>query len=236
MPCALLCLEATGIVLPPCRQQPTLAEESALWQAGYARVAGLDEAGRGAWAGPVAAAAVILAPDPAVAGRLAGVADSKQLSAGQRERLFDLIVQEAAAWAVGMVQAAQIDAEGIAAATRSAMQAALAGLHLSPDFLLIDYVRLDRLATPQRSLPKGDSMVLSIAAASILAKVTRDRLMAELDQRHPGYGFRRHKGYGTAEHQAALRQLGPCAQHRMTFQPVQGAQLLLWDADGRHGR
>lgn len=236
MPCARLCVEATGVVARLIRQQPSLAEEAALWQAGYTRVAGLDEAGRGAWAGPVAAAAVILPPDAAVAGRLAGVADSKQLSAGQRERLFDLIVQEAAAWAVGLAQAAQIDAEGIAAATRGAMQAALAGLAPPPDFLLIDYVRLDRLATPQRSLPKGDSTVLSIAAASILAKVTRDRLMVELDQPHPGYGFRRHKGYGTAEHQAALRRLGPCALHRMTFQPVQGAQLLLWDADGRHGR
>jgi len=214
------------------RQQPTLAEESALWQAGYRHVAGVDEAGRGAWAGPVVAAAVILPPDAAVAGRLAGVADSKQLSAAQRERLFDLIQREAAAWAAGVIPAAQIDAQGIAAATRSAMQAALASLAPAPDFLLIDYVRLAELATPQRSLPRGDSIVLSIAAASIVAKVTRDRLMVGLDQRFPGYGFRQHKGYGTAAHQANLRQLGPCAVHRMSFQPVRGVQMALLAPEG----
>ncbi len=216
-----------GVVSTLSRQQPTLAEELALWQAGYARVAGLDEAGRGAWAGPVVAAAVILPPDAAVAGRLAGVADSKQLSAGQRERLFDLVQGEATAWAAGVIPAAQIDGQGIAAATRAAMQAALASLAPAADFLLIDYVRLAGLATPQRSLPQGDSKVLSIAAASIVAKVTRDRLMVELDQRFPGYGFRQHKGYGTAGHQASLRQLGPCAEHRMSFQPVRGLQMAL---------
>jgi ribonuclease HII len=217
------------------RQRPTLVEEQALWQAGYHRVAGLDEAGRGAWAGPVVAAAVVLPADPAIAGRLAGVADSKQLPAGERQRLFDLIVQEAEAWAVGATSAAGIDAHGIAAATRNAMHAAIAGLPQPPDFLLIDYVRLAQLATPQRSLPKGDSKVLSIAAASIVAKVTRDRLMVELDQRYPGYGLERHKGYGTAWHQAALRRLGPCAEHRMTFQPVRGAQMALFAAEPAHG-
>lgn len=218
------------------RQLPTLAEETALWQAGYLRVAGLDEAGRGAWAGPVVAAAVTLPPDAAVASRLAGVADSKQLSASQRERLFDLIGREAVSWAAGVVPATQIDAQGIAAATRAAMQAALASLAPAPDFLLIDYVRLAGLATPQRSLPKGDSKVLSIAAASIVAKVTRDRLMGELDQLFPGYGFRQHKGYGTAGHQASLRQLGPCAAHRMSFQPVRGVQMCLLAPQARHER
>ncbi|MEI2690454.1 MAG: ribonuclease HII [Anaerolineae bacterium] len=217
------------------RQQPTLAAELALWQTGYRRVAGLDEAGRGAWAGPVVAAAVILPPDPAVADRLAGVADSKQLSARQRARLFDQIVQQAAAWAVGMVPAAQIDAHGIVAATHCAMHAALAGLSLAPDYLLIDYLRLSELATPQHSLPKGDSRVLSIAAASIVAKVSRDRWMAGLEMQHPGYGFQQHKGYGTAAHRAALRQLGPCAQHRMTFQPLQDTQLALPAGEPDHG-
>lgn len=218
------------------RQLPTLAEELALWQAGYRCVAGLDEAGRGAWAGPVVAAAVILPADPAVASRLAGVADSKQLAAGQRERLYAVIVQEAVAWAVGAAPAAQIDAQGIAAATRSAMQTAIAGLSPVPDFLLIDYVRLAGLATPQRSLPKGDSKVLSIAAASIVAKVTRDRLMVELGASYGLYGFPAHKGYGTTRHQQALRQLGPCPEHRMSFQPVAGSQLALFGPEGRHGR
>jgi ribonuclease HII len=218
------------------RQQPTLVEELALWQAGYLRVAGLDEAGRGAWAGPVVAAAVILPVDPAIAGRLVGVADSKQVPARQRERLYAIIVQEAVAWAVGATPAAQIDAQGIAAATRSAMQAAIASLPQPPDFLLIDYMRLAGLATPQRSLPKGDSKVLSIAAASIVAKVTRDHLMAELGACYASYGFERHKGYGTAQHQQALRQWGPCPEHRMSFEPVAGSQLALFAPQRGHGR
>jgi ribonuclease HII len=218
------------------RPQPTLVEELALWQAGYGRVAGIDEAGRGAWAGPVVAAAVILPADPAVADRLAGVADSKQLTASQRERLWAVIVEEAVAWAVGAAPAAQIDAQGIAAATRGAMQTALAELQPPPDFLLIDYVRLTGLPTPQRSLAKGDSKVLSIAAASIVAKVTRDRLMAELAVRYPSYGFECHKGYGTERHQRMLRQQGPCPEHRMSFQPVAGAQLPLFDREACHAR
>lgn len=217
------------------RQQPTLAEELALWQAGYGCVAGIDEAGRGAWAGPVVAAAVILPADPSVAGRLAGVADSKQLSPSQRERLCRVIQQQAAAWAVGAAAAQQIDAQGIAAATRSAMQAAVASLPQPPDFLLIDYVRLPGLATPQRSLPRGDSTVLSIAAASILAKVHRDRWMAELAERCGGYGFERHKGYGTAQHQQALRRWGPCPEHRLSFQPVAGLQPPLPAPEDAHG-
>jgi ribonuclease HII len=213
-----------------------LAEEMALWQAGYGRIAGLDEAGRGAWAGPVVAAAVILPPDLAIAGRLAGVNDSKQLTPGQRERLFDTIQREALAWAAGATPAAQIDAQGIASATRSAMVAAIAGLAPPPDFLLIDYVRLAGLATPQRSLPKGDSKVLSIAAASIIAKVTRDRLLVQLGKVHPGYGFERHKGYGTAQHEEALRRIGPCPEHRASFAPVRGLQGALFAAEAGDGR
>jgi len=216
------------------RQQPTLVEELALWQAGYARVAGIDEAGRGAWAGPVVAAAVILPVDLAVAGRLAGVADSKQMTARQRERLYAVIVQEAVAWGVGALSAREIDAQGIAAANRSAMHAAVASLQPPPDFLLIDYFRLPGLATPQRSLPKGDSRVLSIAAASVIAKVTRDRLMVKLAARYASFGFEQHKGYGTAQHQLALRQLGPCPEHRMSFRPVAGAQLALFCAEDGH--
>jgi ribonuclease HII len=171
-----------------------------------------------------------------VADRLIGVADSKQLSASQRERFWAVIVQEAAAWAVGAAPASQVDAEGIASATRSAMQAAIAALQPSPDFLLIDYVRLPALPTPQCSLVKGDSKVLSIAAASIIAKVTRDRLMAELAMRYPGYGFEHHKGYGTEQHQLMLRQSGPCPEHRMSFQPLAGASLVLFGSEDHHAR
>ena len=225
-----------GVQPRPARQQPSLAEEQPLWLSGCQRVAGLDEAGRGAWAGPVVAAAVILPADPDVAQRLAGVADSKQLTPAQRQRLYDLVLQEAAAWAVGVEPAASIDAIGIAAATRSAMRAAILCLPQLPDFLLIDYVHLPALAIPQRSLVRGDSTVLSIAAASIVAKVTRDRLMAELDRRFPGYGLERHKGYGTAGHQTALRRLGPCPEHRLSFHPVQGAQMALFALEPVHGR
>jgi ribonuclease HII len=218
------------------RQQPTLVEELVLWQAGYCHVVGLDEAGRGAWAGPVVAAAVVLPADPAVATRLAGVAYSKQLTTKQRERLHAVIVEQAAAWAVGAAPAMQIDAQGIAAATRCAMVAAVAGLTSPPNYLLIDYVRLPELATAQRSLAKGDSKVLSIAAASIVAKVTRDRLMVALGARYQSYGFQRNKGYGTAEHQQALRLHGPCPEHRASFQPVQGSQLVLFAPERRDGR
>lgn len=208
-------------------QQPGLDQEQALWAAGYRRVAGVDEAGRGAWAGPVVAAAVILPPDPAVGQALAGVADSKLLSPRQRQQLEPLIMAQAAAVGVGVVPAQRIDAVGIAPATRQAMQAALAALVPPADFLLIDYVWLPLLSTPQAALPKGDSRVLSIAAASIIAKVTRDRLLAELASEYPLYGFERHKGYGTASHQAALLRWGPCPQHRRSFRPVQGWQSSL---------
>jgi ribonuclease HII len=187
----------------------------------------LDEAGRGAWAGPVVAAAVVLPPDPGLALRLADVTDSKQLTARQRDRLLESIRAEAAGSGVGVVSSQEIDRFGIAEATRRAMQAAVQALAIPPDFLLIDYVRLPTLAIGQRSYVKGDSRVLSIAAASIVAKVTRDRLMAELACEHPNYGFDRHKGYGTADHRAALLSKGPCAIHRRSFQPVSGMQLGL---------
>lgn len=206
---------------------PGLTVEEALWGAGYRRLAGLDEAGRGAWAGPVVAAAVILPPDRTIAQRLAGVADSKQLTPQQRERLFAVIRSEVAAVGVGVVSARRIDAIGIVAATRQAMREALAQLDPSPDYLLIDHLRLTSLPTPQQSLVKGDCHVLSIAAASIVAKVTRDRLMVELSRAYPAYGFERHKGYGTAEHRQALQRLGLCPIHRRSFRPVRGLQAAL---------
>ncbi len=200
-------------------------------------VAGVDEAGRGAWAGPVVAGAAVLPQTPAVAQTLAEVNDSKQLTACQRELLFGQITTHVADWAVGLASAAEIDAVGILPATRLAMQRAIAGLASQPQHLLIDYVRLPALPVAQQSITRGDSLVLSIAAASILAKVTRDRLMVEADQTWPGYGFARHKGYGTAEHSRQLQLLGPCPIHRTSFQPVRGQQMVLFSVgdDGAAG-
>lgn len=212
--------------MPHSKPQPDLQYELALWQAGYQRVAGVDEAGRGAWAGPVVAAAVVLPADPALATQLAGVTDSKQLTAAQRERLYHVIVRYAAAWSVGTASARQIDAVGIAAATRQAMQSAVQAV--AADFMLIDYVRLPELALPYHALPKGDSKVLSIAAASILAKVTRDRWLVELGRTYPAYGFEQHKGYGVAAHQRALQAVGPCVEHRHSFAPIRAQQLALF--------
>ncbi len=199
-----------------------------MWAAGYQVVVGLDEAGRGAWAGPVVAAAVALPADPSVANQLHGVADSKQLSPAQRATLAPLIMACAVGVGVGVVAAERIDAIGILPATREAMTAALANLPVTPQFLLLDYVRLFGVPLPQRALVKGDCRVLSIAAASIIAKVTRDRLLDELALIYPEYGFDRHKGYGTRDHQAALARHGPCPAHRWSFQPVGGRQPALF--------
>ena len=212
------------------RPQASLAHEVALWAAGYRAIAGIDEAGRGAWAGPVVAAAVILPPDAAACAPLLGaVCDSKQLSAAQRARLLPTIQTVALAWGVGSVSAAAIDAIGILPATRQAMTAAVACLTVPPDYLLIDAVRLRELSLPQQALIHGDALSLSIAAASIIAKVTRDRLLAELDARYEGYGFAQHKGYGTPAHRAALARLGPSPEHRRSFRPLQGTQGRLWE-------
>jgi ribonuclease HII len=200
---------------------PTLTYESRLWKAGYHHLAGLDEAGRGSWAGPVVAAAVILPPDnPQLADLLAGVRDSKRLLAARREVLLGVIEQHALAWGVGVVPASEIDAQGIVPATCKAMSLALAALSLPVDHLLIDHLSLPDQPLPQLSLTKGDARVLSIAAASIVAKVSRDRMMVDFDRQFPGYGFAQHKGYGTLQHRAALASLGPCAIHRLSFAPL----------------
>ena len=201
---------------------PSLAYEKRLWTDGFRYVAGLDEAGRGSWAGPVVAAAVILPPDlPDLAHCLAGVRDSKTLTATRREQLLDLIEAHALAWGVGAVSPAGIDAWGIVPATREAMSLALGALPHPADYLLIDHVSLPDQGLPQVSLPKGDARILSIAAASIVAKVSRDRMMVELDAAYPGYGFAQHKGYGTPQHRDALERLGPSAIHRLSFAPLQ---------------
>ena len=202
----------------PC---PSLAFERRLWAAGCRRVAGLDEAGRGAWAGPVLAAAVILPPgDPKLAEHLGGVRDSKLLSTDRREALLPVVQERALAWAVGVAAPQDIDEIGIVPATQQAMSLALEALSPAPDYLLLDHISLPGVPLPQLSLPKGDARVLSIAAASIVAKASRDRMMVELDEQFPGYGFARHKGYGTAEHRAAIADLGPCALHRLSFAPL----------------
>ncbi|MFC2058712.1 ribonuclease HII [Chloroflexota bacterium] len=198
---------------------PTFFEEEELRAQGYKLVAGIDEVGRGPLAGPVVAAAVILPIEDGIPW-LSQVRDSKQLTPLKRERLFDCIQRDAIATGVGLVPPDVIDAQGIAEATRVAMGYAVKGLPLSPDYLLIDAVRLPSLELPQKSIIKGDTLSLSIAAASIVAKVTRDRLMVELDSFFPGYGLARNKGYPTPEHLEQLRCMGACPIHRRSFAPV----------------
>lgn len=193
-----------------------LAHESLALRQGYMRIAGIDEAGRGPLAGPVVAAAVILPHGEDIV----GVTDSKKLTAGRREELFDVIQQRSLAIGVGIADATLVDRINILQATLDAMKQAVAGLGISPDYLLIDGITPIPLNIPQKTLKKGDSLSLSIAAASIVAKVTRDRLMAEMDKHYPGYGFAGHKGYGSASHLAAIAHLGPCAIHRKTFRGV----------------
>jgi ribonuclease HII len=187
---------------------------------GYRWIAGLDEAGRGPLAGPVVAAAVIL-PTRC---RLVGVDDSKQVSEPERARLYEVIVRRARAVAVGVATEQEIDHLNILEATRLAMCRALASLTPQADYLLIDAVTLSELPIPSRSIIKGDTLSISIAAASIVAKVTRDRMMVAYHRAYPEYNFPSHKGYGTEEHLQRLTQHGPCAIHRRTFAPV--AQLL----------
>lgn len=201
---------------------PDDAEERAARAAGYACVCGIDEAGRGPLAGPVVAAAVVLPPGLA----LPGLNDSKKLTARRREALYtQLREDERVLIGVGMAAAAEIDRLNILRATHEAMARAVAALPTAVDFCLIDGLPVPQFPLPQRALVKGDARCLSIAAASIVAKVTRDRLMQDLAQQYPGYGFEKHAGYGTAAHLAALRRLGPCPEHRRSFAPV--AQLLL---------
>jgi ribonuclease HII len=184
---------------------------------GFRAVAGVDEAGRGPLAGPVVAAAVIL-PEGFSA---PGIRDSKALSLVQRERAFSLISSEAVAWGTGSASVDEIDRSNILSATLVAMRRAVESLPVRPDFVFVDGTfTVPALFLPQEALVKGDGRCLSVAAASIVAKVTRDREMEILDLLHPGYGFAAHKGYGTGEHLAALRRLGPSPVHRRTFRGV----------------
>lgn len=199
---------------------PSLHYERGYWQQGWQHVAGLDEAGRGCWAGPVVAAAVVLDPQQARGHTLHGITDSKQLSAAQRSAYVPHIRGLAVGVGVGVVPAPQIDALGIVPATQLAMWLALLHLPCPVAALLIDAVHLPHTRLPQQALVRGDSRSYSIAAASIIAKVARDSLMHTAEQCYPGYGFAQHKGYGTALHRTALHQLGACALHRRSFAPV----------------
>lgn len=207
--------KADALYGPP----PTLEEECRLWGQGYRRVAGVDEAGRGPLAGPVVAAAVVLPPF-ARFDWLTALRDSKLLPAVKREALAARIEADALAVAVGIIPPMLIDRVGIAPASRRAMVQAVSRLPVRPDHLLIDAFRLPELALPQRALVHGDATVCSIAAASIIAKVRRDRLMQDYEWLYPGYGFADHMGYSTEEHQEALRKLGPSPIHRRSFAPV----------------
>jgi ribonuclease HII len=203
---------------------PTLDREAKLIRAGHTRIAGIDEAGRGAWAGPVVAAAVIL--NSSEAASLRGVNDSKKLTPRQRDKLYPIVIDHCVAYGIGLGSVAEIDSIGILPATRLAMLRAVERLSPQPDALIIDAVRLPQVSKPQLVFNFADSISLSVAAASILAKVTRDRLLIDLGAQYPAYQFARHKGYGTLIHRAALQSAGPCDAHRRSFRPI---RVLLAD-------
>lgn len=204
------------------RTRPGLHFERGLWAQGIQRVAGLDEAGRGALAGPVAVAAVVLPPQETIQHHLNGVRDSKQMAPSQRAHWADVIRRLAWDWALGWATAQEIDRLGILPATRLAAMRAIQALRRPPEHLLLDFLTLPDCSIPQTALPKGDERVLSIAAASVLAKTARDAHMVALDADFPQYGFARHKGYGTTAHREAIRRWGPTPWHRRSFAPCRG--------------
>ncbi|MCI0398526.1 MAG: ribonuclease HII [Chloroflexi bacterium] len=209
-------------ISPPATTPHLELEMAAYRELGLTTIAGVDEAGRGAIAGPVVAAAVILPLEqPHRLAKLHAVRDSKQLTARQRAALYDLILEQAVAWGVGRIPAEEIDCIGILPANFKAMRLALAQLDPTAQYLLLDGpLRLPGVTLPQQAVVRGDNLSLTIAAASIVAKVTRDREMTALDTQYPLYGFASHKGYCTAGHQANLTRHGPCPIHRHTFAPI----------------
>ncbi|MBQ1075242.1 ribonuclease HII [Micromonospora sp. C31] len=197
------------------REGGLYALERALQRRGFRHVAGADEAGRGACAGPLVAAAAILPEGRR--GEIDGLADSKLLTPASRERIHDEVVARALAYAVVVVGAEEVDERGLHVCNLAAMRRALASLTTRPDYVLTDGFGVDGLDVPGLAVWKGDRVAACVAAASVLAKVTRDRMMVELDGAFPGYGFAEHKGYITAEHTAALRDRGPCREHRFSY-------------------
>ena len=204
------------------KRRADLRHERKLWMSGLQAVAGVDEAGVGPMAGPVVAAAVIFAPEI----HIKGVHDSKQVPAPKREVLYDLIAARALAFAIGVAEVDEIDRLNIYHATLAACVRAVESLCIKPEHVLVDGRPVRNLKIPQTHIVGGDRKSFCIAAASIIAKVTRDRLMCELDNRYPGYGFARHKGYCTAEHLEAVARLGPSPIHRTSFAPVSAAAQL----------
>jgi ribonuclease HII len=196
---------------------PNFSNERELWSQGIATIAGVDEVGRGAWAGPIVAAAVIL--NDRATKKLRGVRDSKLLSPKQREYLYEVIIEQATSYSIGSIAPDIIDTIGIGAANRQAFIAAIAGLTTPPEMILLDGLPVP-LSQPTRSIISGDRKVYSIAAASVVAKVARDRMMVQLATTFPEYYFDQHKGYGTAAHQRALKKHGPCIIHRKSYAPV----------------
>lgn len=201
----------------------TYTEERALRALGFKLVAGVDEAGMGAWAGPVIAAAVIL-PEKC---RVLLMRDSKTLTARQRERTAVAIKKYAVAWAVGEASPEEVDALNVRRAGTLAMRRAVEALAVPPDHLLLDAFLIPDFPLPQKNIIRGDRKVKCVAAASVIAKVHRDALMVELDGQHPGYGFADHKGYGTAVHAAAVKKMGPCPIHRMSYEPLKASTLAV---------
>jgi len=195
---------------------PNSLRETILRKKGFRFIAGVDEAGKGSWAGPVVAAAVILDPKK----KIKGIKDSKLLRAPLREKLYQEIINNCIAWGVGIVDSKTIDKIGIAKANTKAMILAINHLKISADYILVDGLKIDYQEKPIANIINGDHKVTSIAAASIIAKVTRDRLMDELDEDFPQYGFKHHKGYGTNHHFQMLMMTGVCPHHRMSYKPM----------------
>jgi len=194
--------------------------ENRVREAGFALVCGVDEVGRGCWAGPIVAAGVIFEPDV----KISGLHDSKKLTAKKREELVEEIKQKATAWSIQVLTTQQVDEKGVGFANAQVMRNVIE--ELKPDFALIDFAHVPDLTVPHEFITKGDGKVFSIGAASIIAKVYRDQLMVEFDEKYPGYGFANHKGYGTQEHREALEKLGICEIHRKSFKPISQLKLL----------
>lgn len=208
-------------LIPPA---PNFHYEDKLWACGLQGVAGIDEAGRGALAGPVAAGVVVFSPSDITQADLEGLRDSKEMTPGEREKWAARIKIHALAWSVAFASHEEIDQLGIVPATRLAAQRALQSCRCEVQHLLLDYLFLPDIEIPQTNLIKGDQRSLSIAGAAVLAKTTRDALMVELDQEYPGYQLAGNKGYGTSRHLEAIRRTGPSLIHRKSFAPLKAAE------------